>query len=105
MKIYFNDYKDLPYFPYVGRVAAINEPGYGNLNRLGTDALHDMELSLKYKAAVTGGGIYYQKIMEVQKEIAELDAAKAEIAEKYPYDGKSSFAELLNLQTEGESCL
>lgn len=86
MKIYFNDYKDLSYFPYVGRVAAINEPSYGNLSLLGASDLHDMELSLKYKFAVTGDGIYYQKIMEVQKEIAE----------KYPYDGKSSFLELLN---------
>lgn len=53
MKIYFNNYKDLNYFPGVGRVATINEPGYENLNRLGDFALHDMELSLNYKETVT----------------------------------------------------
>ena len=46
-------------------------------------------------AAVTGIGFYYQKLLEVQNELHEIKVAKAEITEKYPYDGKSTFEELL----------
>ena len=94
-KTYFNSYSDLIGIPIVGRVATINESGYRNLNRLGKFGLEKTELSLKYMAAVTGNGFYYQKLLEVQNELHELKAAKAEITEKYPYDGKSPFAELL----------
>lgn len=93
---YFTSYSDLIDIPIVGRVATINEPGYGNLYRLGRVGLENTELNLKYMAAVTGIGFYYQKLLEVQNELHEIKVAKAEITEKYPYDGKSTFAELLD---------
>ena len=94
-KTYFTSYSDLIDIPIVGRVATINEPGYGNLYRLGQAGLENTELNLKYMAAVTGIGFYYQKLLEVQNELHEIKVAKAEITEKYPYDGKSTFEELL----------
>ena len=81
--------------PIVGRVAAINEPGYKNLNRLSVAGLQKTEQNLKYMSAVTCDSFYYQKLLEIQKECHELKVANGEIAEKYPYDGKSTFAELL----------
>lgn len=95
-KSYFNSYSDQIDTPIVGRVAKINEPGYGNFYRLGKFGLEKAELNLKYMAAVTGSGFYYQKLLEVQNELHELKVAKAEIIEKHPYDGKSTFAELLD---------
>ena len=94
-KIYFSNYSDLSSIPYVGRVAVIQEPGYMNLNRLDNNGLHTRELKFRYLAATTGDTIYYQKLLEVQKELRENALAHAEILEKYPYDGKSTFAELL----------
>lgn len=44
-------------------------------------------------AAVTGSWRYYQKVLELQAP--DLLAARKEILEKYPYDGKSTFKELL----------
>lgn len=95
-KTYFTSYSDLIDIPIVGRVATINEAGYGNFNRLGKFGLENTELNLKYMAAVTGSSFYYQKLLEVQNELHELKVAKAEITKKYPYDGKSTFAELLD---------
>ena len=94
-KTYFTSYSDLIDIPIVGRVATINEPGYVNFNRLGKFGLEKAELNLKYMAAVTGSSFYYQKLLEVQNELHEIKVAKAEISEKYPYDGKSTFEELL----------
>lgn len=95
-KSYFTSYSDQIDTPIVGRVATINEPGYGNLYRLDRAGLENTELNLKYMVAVTGSSFYYQKLLEVQNELHELKVAKAEITEKYSYDGYSTFAELLD---------
>ncbi|MBR1721223.1 MAG: hypothetical protein IJ727_01860 [Treponema sp.] len=94
-KIYFTSYSEQIDIPIVGRVATINEPGYENLYRLDRAGLENTELNLKYMAAVTGSGFYYQKLLEVQNELHEIKVAKAEITEKYPYDGYSTFEALL----------
>ncbi|MBP5464487.1 MAG: hypothetical protein J6Y13_04870 [Treponema sp.] len=43
---------------------------------------------------------YYQRMLNVNEEIRENLAAIREVMEKYPYDGKSSFAELLEQATK-----
>ena len=48
-------------------------------------------LVLQYQATKSGAWGCYQKIQELQAAIR----CRQEIIEKYPYDGKSTFAELL----------
>ena len=65
-KVHFSGYSDLSCFPTVGKVAGVqNETNY------------------------------YNKLLNVRRERMEVEAAHKEILEKYPYDGKSTFAELL----------
>lgn len=67
-KVYFSNYKDLGFFPIVGKVAGIeNEENYFNLSKVSDDKIDKMEIAAFHK----------------------------EILKKYPYDGKSTFAELL----------
>ena len=56
-------------------------------------------LVLKQKAAQSNRWDYYQQILELQEDIR----CHQEIMEKYPYDGKSTFAELLEQETKKES--
>ena len=53
-------------------------------------------LILQYNAAVTGDSYYYRKI----RDLKETMQYHQEILEKYPYDGKSTFAELLTKELE-----
>lgn len=48
-------------------------------------------LALQYRACKYNSWECYQQILEIQENIRCLQ----EILEKYPYDGKSTFAELL----------
>ena len=48
-------------------------------------------LVLQYQASKYNSWEYYQQILELQEDIR----CRQEIMEKYPYDGKSTFAELL----------
>lgn len=48
-------------------------------------------LALQSKACIYNSWEYYQQILEIQENIR----CHQEILEKYPYDGKSTFAELL----------
>jgi len=45
---------------------------------------------------------YYRRLVFLQHP--ETKAAKKEILEKYPYDGKSTFSELLAKAIENEEC-
>ncbi len=57
---------------------------------------------LKTQAAVTGKTYYFQQLSELQRIEKEVAACRKEILEKYPYDGKSTFAELLIQAIKGE---
>ena len=53
-------------------------------------------LANQYMACKYGSWSYYQNILELQEQIK----CRQEIMEKYPYDGKSTFAELLAKEIE-----
>ena len=53
--------------------------------------LKKKEHLLQHKAVLTGNWTYYVQLLDVQNRIR----CHKEILEKYPYDGKSTFAELL----------
>ena len=53
-------------------------------------------LALQSKACIYNSWEYYQQILEIQENIR----CHQEILEKYPYDGKSTFAELLAKEIE-----
>ncbi len=50
---------------------------------------------LKMQATFTGKVYFRQQLFELQKIKEEVAACRKEVFEKYPYDGKSSFKELL----------
>jgi len=54
--------------------------------------LKQLLLKTQYRAAKSCNWLDYQAVLELQDFIH----CREEIAEKYPYDGKSSFSELLN---------
>ncbi len=56
---------------------------------------------LKIQAAATGKAYYFQQLSELQRIEKEVAACRKEILEKYPYDGKSTFAELLTQAIKG----
>ena len=56
-------------------------------------------LVLQYQASKYNSWEYYQQILELQKDIR----CRQEIMEKYPYDGKSTFAELLAQEIEKQN--
>lgn len=90
--VFFKSYSEFAGgVPVVGRVAGMDEPNHGNAKRFGVPRFRNEELNLKYFAALTGDSFYYQKLAELR----EAAAARREIMEKYPYDGKSTFAEFL----------
>lgn len=93
--VFFSSYKELARFPKVGQVAAIeNSANYYNLRRFVPAKSQSLEYAYRKMAAVTGSWRYYQKVLELQAP--DLLAARKEILEKYPYDGKSTFKELLS---------
>ena len=53
-------------------------------------------LALQSKACIYNSWEYYQQILEIQENIR----CHQEILKKYPYDGKSTFAELLAKEIE-----
>ena len=57
---------------------------------------------LKKQALATGTAYYYQQLSELQRVKEEVAACHKEILEKYPYDGKSTFKELLAKAVKGE---
>ena len=92
--VFFSSYKELARFPKVGQVAAIeNSANYYNLRRFVPAKSQSLEYAYRKMAAVTGSWCYYQKVLELQAP--DLLAARKEIIEKYPYDGKSTFKELM----------
>ena len=54
--------------------------------------LRRKKLLLQRKAVLTGAWTYYAQLLDVQDKIR----CRKEILEKYPYDGKSTFAECLD---------
>ena len=50
---------------------------------------------LKKNAALTGKVFYRQQLLELQRIKEEVAACRKEVFEKYPYDGKSTFKDLL----------
>ena len=92
--VFFSPYKELARFPKVGQVAAIeNSANYYNLRCFVSAKSQKLEYAYRKMAAVTGSWSYYQKVLELQAP--DLLAVRKEILEKYPYDGKSTFKELL----------
>ena len=53
--------------------------------------LKKKEQLLQQTAVLTGAWTYYAQLLDIQDKIR----CRKEILEKYPYDGKSTFAELL----------
>ena len=95
-KVYFSGYCDLSSFPAVGKVAGVlNETKYYNLSKVPLIYDRNYELRRERMAVMTGNWYYYNKLLNVRRERMEVEAAHKEILEKYPYDGKSTFAELL----------
>lgn len=95
-KVHFSGYSDLSCFPTVGKVAGVqNETNYYNLSKVPLIYDRNYELRLERMAVITGDWYYYNKLLNVRRERMEVEAAHKEILEKYPYDGKSTFAELL----------
>ena len=95
-KVYFFGCCDLPCFPTVGKVAGVqNETNYYNLSKVHLIYDRNYELRMERMAVITGDWYYYNKLLNVRRERMEVEAAHKEILEKYPYDGKSTFAELL----------
>lgn len=98
-KVYFSGYSDLNGFPTVGKVAGVlNETNYYNLSKVPLIYDKNYELRLERMAAITGDWHYYNKLLNVRRKRMEVEAAHREILEKYPYDGKSTFAELLTAE-------
>ena len=56
-------------------------------------------LALQYKACIYNSWECYQQILEIQENIR----CHQEILEKYPYDGKSTFSELLAQEIEKQN--
>lgn len=56
-------------------------------------------LALQYRACKYNSWECYQQILEIKENIR----CHQEILEKYPYDGKSTFAELLAKEIEKQS--
>ena len=52
-------------------------------------------------AALTGKVFYRQQLLELQRIKEEVAACRKEVFEKYPYDGKSTFKELLTKAIKG----
>lgn len=95
-EIYFSGYSDLDRIPGVGKVAGIlNDENYYNLTRAPLVYDKNYELKLERMAVLTGDWRYYDRLLEVRSRRIEAEAARKEILEKYPYDGKSTFSELL----------
>lgn len=57
-------------------------------------------LALQYRACKYNSWECYQRIRELQENIR----CHQEILEKYPYDGKSTFAELLAQEIKKNNC-
>jgi len=60
------------------------------------------EQECRMLALLTNDWQYYRRLVFLQHP--ETKAAKKEILEKYPYDGKSTFSELLAKAIENEEC-
>lgn len=97
--VYFSSYSDLSCIPTVGKVAGVlNETNYYNLRKVPLIYDRIYELRLERMAVITNDWYYYNKLLNLRRERMEVEAAHKEILEKYPYDGKSTFAELLTAE-------
>lgn len=95
-KIYFSNYSELTDLPAVGNVAGIeNEFNHYNLNKVPSCYDKNYELHLERMVAVTGDWNYCSKLLEVRRDRMEAESELKKIFKKYPYDGKSTFSELL----------
>lgn len=54
-----------------------------------------LEQYYQQMAVITDDTFYYRKLLEVRQEKRELELCHAEIMEKWPYDGKKTFWELV----------
>ncbi len=93
---YFYNYNQLPGIPRVGHVAGIiNTDNYYNLRKLTKFSERNYESVLQRLAGMTGDWHYYERLLVFRSNQMELQSLRNSIIEKYPYDGKSSFAQLL----------
>ncbi len=87
---------------YTYSVAHPSDISQMNFYGLQMSNLQVTEEWLTTQAAVTGKTYYYQQFSELQRVKEEVAACRKEILEKYPYDGKSTFKELLAKAVKGE---
>ncbi len=80
-----------------GRVTSptIVKPVTQSITQLKRDLLANQYMACKY-----GSWSYYQNILELQEQIK----CRQEIMAKYSYDGKSTFAELLEQEIKKNNC-
>lgn len=62
-----------------------------------------LEQYYQQMAVITDDTFYYRKLLEVRQKKHELEACHAEIMERWPYDGKKTFWELVEDGGKGES--
>lgn len=62
-----------------------------------------LEQYYQQMAVITDDTFYYQKLLELRTEKRELEACHKEIQNRWPYDGKKTFWELVEEGEKGES--
>ncbi len=67
-------------------------------NSLEQTRINGTILSFQHKATIYGDWGYYQKILDLRTWLCSKE--RQELLDKYPYDGKSTFAELLANELE-----
>ncbi len=72
-----------------------NVTNYFYLNKSFSKNNRSFELRLERMAIITDDWNYYKMLLDFRKNKMEENIFHREILEKYPYDGKSTFTELL----------
>jgi len=91
-KIYFNSYRALGFIPKVE----------GNDAEVSTTMLPDHQQGLTERVLAQNFDDYTDYKAYLLRNSPETKAAREEIMRKYPYDGKSTFAELLEEGRKGD---
>ena len=65
--------------------------------------LRIMEWKMQRRAVLTNDWFCYQNLLEIRTARVESENCIKEITEKYPYDGKSGFTQLLAMEIEKQT--
>lgn len=87
----------------IGTVSNIRPVRKINYSIFSLSELKNMELKMQRGAVLTNDWFYYQNILEIRKAKVEAENCSNEILEKYPYDGQSTFAQLLAKEIEKQN--